>query len=387
MLTCCNSRYPWGTDAKDHNPPLENVHESDVSTVSSSSEHGEQDTQKVDVSCRPNTVTWKNTDGCDESAQDLSLDLYLDPSSNTAFFKLYGHIYLKKSGKRNRQAIYLFICPETVQTVSWKPTVQDTPEPSSHSLCFSLSKPPDFVIPKDCPLESKNKTQDLLHSIHALARVTTFTAHFIDQKTDLRTREQLAAVASAFSERRRNRPLLNKERANLTTLYAGTGGEVFDFNPKPTTETDPPPYIKVALDSNQTNDRKRRRTSDPSSDKPDLVISLLQTINNKLDTMNDRLDKMDNRITQLEEQAASPQRRCRHGTEEMADLWQTIDNRLEDSMLDIRFEVQDQLKDTIREAKQDMQDLSNSAPETIQRLVDESVKDVLGKASLRFNIE
>ncbi|KAL6407454.1 hypothetical protein AUP68_10286 [Ilyonectria robusta] len=137
-------------------------------------------------------------------------------------------------------------------------TKQDT----GHSLCLSLLKPPDLVIPKNRPLEAKKNTQNLLNSILALAKATTLTAYFSDKETDQGTRQQLASVASVFSKHRDNRLLVNKERANLTTLYAGIGGQIFDLNPKPSSEVAPPPsYNKVAPSSRQPHGKHNTFTT------------------------------------------------------------------------------------------------------------------------------
>ncbi|KAH6952550.1 hypothetical protein BKA56DRAFT_241627 [Ilyonectria sp. MPI-CAGE-AT-0026] len=389
ILFAHGSKHRRVTDADDCNNDVENGDDNGTSTVSGSSEQGEEDTRNIDFSCLPSMVTWETTDG-EQSTQNLHLDLYLDSSTNSAFFKLYGRIFLKKFGKDNKQAIYLFIYPENVQTITWETAshFSRTRQDTGHSLCLSMSKPPDLVIPKNRPLEPKNNTQNLLNSILALAKATTFTAYFSDKETDPGTRQQLASVASVFSERRHNRLLVNKERANLTTLYAGIGGQIFDFNPKPSSEVAPPPsYNKVALSSGQPRGRKRRRTSDPSSDDSEPVLSLLKTMNNKLDNLGIQLDNLDSRLTRLEEQASSTHRPCRYGTEERADLLQNINEQLEDSVLDIQLEMRDDLNGVISEAREDIEQLKNGAPEIIKQLVDESVKDVLDNANVELKGE
>lgn len=183
---------------------------------------------------RNTTTTWKNADGQTRCIEGLHLDIYLHRSTNTAIFKMYGYVLLKGSkGKSSKQAIYLYLHPEEIQSISLEavnkpPSLMSTALSSSrYSLCFSMATEPLLVVPKNLVLESRPKTRALLDSIRTLATVTNFTVHLNDTDMVTSTRTHLELIASIFSSTKTDgRPCTNNKRANLTTLYAGRGGDV-----------------------------------------------------------------------------------------------------------------------------------------------------------------
>lgn len=213
---------------------MKNEHDDEESTESDSSQENEE-AAEVDVTCGNTVVAWKNADGQTESTDGLSFDLYMDISTNTAIFKLYGYILLKGNrGKSGKQAIYLFVHPESIRAITLD-TIPDTPSqprinlgPNYHSLCFSLTKTPCLVVPQNIILESRPKTAALLDSIRALATVLNLTVSFSNTHTIASTLHSLRSVASVFSPTYTgDRPSTNARRANLNALYAGRGGEFF----------------------------------------------------------------------------------------------------------------------------------------------------------------
>jgi hypothetical protein len=197
-----------------------------------------QEATEVDMTCRNNMVAWKDVEGQTQYIEGLYLDLYMDTSTNTAIFKLYGYILLKgNKGKSGKQAIYLFIHPEQIQTITLE-TVHGTPStlstnlgPNYHSLCFSLTTEPHLVVPKNLILESRPKTTALLDSIQALATVINFTVFLSKLDTVIPAQNNLELITSIFSSGYTgDRPSTNNRRANLTTLYAGKGGEIVHTN-------------------------------------------------------------------------------------------------------------------------------------------------------------
>lgn len=204
---------------------------------------------------RNNLLTWQNADGQMQRVEGLNLDLYLDTSTNTAIFKIYGYVLLKGSKtKSSKQAVYLFIHPESIRFIALQ-TGHAAPFSTlihsgsiHHSLCFSLTTQPHLVVPRNLILESRPKTRALLDSIQALATVTAFTVHLSNLDAVASTQEKLELIASTFSlSHDDNRPSTNTRRANLTTLYAGRGGEVVNAkNDVANTETCLPPYSEPA---------------------------------------------------------------------------------------------------------------------------------------------
>lgn len=227
------------SDDSDHDgKSMKNDSDHEESTQLGSDEEIEEATE-VDIMCGNIAVTWKAADGQIQRTDGLYLDLFMDISTtNTAIFKLYGYILLKANkGKSSKQAIYLFIYPESIRAITLE-TIHDAPsQPSTnlgsshHSLSFSLTTQPHLVVPQDLILESRQKTFALLDSIRALTTMVNFTVSFSNADTVASTLHSLRLVASVFSPTSSDsRPSTNARRANLNALYAGRGGEIVHTN-------------------------------------------------------------------------------------------------------------------------------------------------------------
>lgn len=221
-------------------------HDDEVSTESGSSQETEE-ASEIDVTCRNTVVSWKNVDGRTECTDQLSFDLYNDISTNTAIFKLHGYILLKGNrGKSSKQAIYLFIHPESIRSITLETVHNTASQPltnpgSNVSLYFSLTQKPRLVAPRSSILESRPKTAVLLDSIQALATMMDFTVSLSNTNTVAPILRSLRFVASVFSPTSTcNRPSTNNGRTNLATLYAGKGGEVVRINDTTTHAVAPP---------------------------------------------------------------------------------------------------------------------------------------------------
>jgi hypothetical protein len=238
------SRYAYVTrednevDETDHDAnTVKNVHDDEESTESDSSQENEEATE-IDMTCGNVAVTWKAADGQIQRADGLYIDLFMDISTNTAIFKLYGYILLKANkGKSNKQAIYLFVHPESIRIITLETAHDTASQPltnlgsNNHSLYFSLMQKPRLVIPQNSVLESRSKTAVLLDSIQALATVVDFTVLFSKIDTMAPTLHNLRLIASIFSPTSGGgRPSTDNSRANLATLYAGRGGEIVRAN-------------------------------------------------------------------------------------------------------------------------------------------------------------
>jgi hypothetical protein len=222
------------SDDFDHDENIvKNAHDDEESTESDSSQYNEE-IPEIDLTLGNTLVAWENVDGRTECTDDLSLDLYMDASTNTAIFKLYGYILLKRNrGRSGKHAIYLFIHPESIRSITLE-TAHDTPSrfgSKYHLLHFYLTKEPRLVVPQSSILESRPKTAALLSSIQALATVMNFIVFFSNTDTVAPTVHNLRLVASVFSSiSSGSRPSTNARRANLSALYAGRGGEIVHTN-------------------------------------------------------------------------------------------------------------------------------------------------------------
>ncbi|KAL7906584.1 hypothetical protein GGI35DRAFT_471110 [Trichoderma velutinum] len=350
---------------------------------------------EVDITYRNNLLTWQNADGQLQRVEGLNLDLYLDTSTNTAIFKIYGYVLLKGSkNKSSKQAVYLFIHPETIRSITLQ-TGHAAPfstlmhsGPIHHSLCFSLTTQPHLVVPKNLILESRPKTRALLDSIQALATVTAFTVHLNNLDTTTSTQKNLDLVASIFSlSHNDNRPSTNTRRANLTTLYAGRGGEIVSAkNDVVNTETCLPPYNKRKRDHSD-HDTKRPSTTQ------DHILFILKDICTRLDSIESRMGKLEDKVSEALDSRHSP---CRYGEEERLEILEEVDNRVDDCITDLRIESQDiiqDLKDEVdgtlerldSEANERIERLENDIEENTTKLVEKCLRKKLTNASLRID--
>ncbi|KAL6825338.1 hypothetical protein V8C40DRAFT_228469 [Trichoderma camerunense] len=358
---------------------------------------------EVDVTYRNNLLTWQNTDGQMQRAEGLNLDLYLDTSTNTAIFKIYGYVLLKGSkSKSSKQAVYLFIHPETIQSITLQTkhaALFSTLIQSGlihHSLCFSLTAQPHLVVPKNLILESRPKTKALLDSIQALATATAFTVHLSNLHTVTLTQENLELIASTFSlSHNDNRPSTNTRRANLTTLYAGRGGEIVNVKKDvANTEACLPPYSEPAPSRNHHSNKRKRDLSDHDTERPsttqDQILLILKNICTRLDCMEGRMVKLEDKVSEALDSTHS------RGEEERLELLEEVENRIDDCITDMRIESQDIIEDLKDEVDATLERLDNEASERLERLetdieenttkvVEKCLRTKLTNASLRID--
>ncbi|PTB62741.1 hypothetical protein BBK36DRAFT_1172496 [Trichoderma citrinoviride] len=383
----------------------EGGNDGDDSAVLDSDTSNRGDSQ-VDITCRNITVTWEDASSEAKRVEGLALDLYLDAPTNTAIFKLYGYVLLKGSKDKNsKQAIYLFIHPESLvaislQTVDAAPSSNSTiPGRSRHSLCFSMTAGPRLVVPKNLVLESRAKTRALLDSIQALATVKTFTAHFSNPDTAMSLRDDLELIASVFSlPRGDNRPSTNYQRANLTTLYAGRGGEIVNASNDATNlESHLPPYSEPGPSRSRTSSKRKRENSDTDNERPsttqDHILLVLKAICTRLDGIENRMGQLEDKVSEALDAGRSP---CRYGTEERTEILQEVDNRLDECITDLKVESHDIIEDLKDEVEGTLQRLDDETSERLERLgddvddntarlVEKCVKKRLQNASLRID--
>ncbi|KAL6800936.1 hypothetical protein GGI42DRAFT_343740 [Trichoderma sp. SZMC 28013] len=347
---------------------------------------------EVDMTYRNNLLTWQNADGQMQRVEGLNLDLYLDTSTNTAIFKIYGYVLLKGSKtKSSKQAVYLFIHPESIRFIALQ-TGHAAPFSTlihsgsiHHSLCFSLTTQPHLVVPRNLILESRPKTRALLDSIQALATVTAFTVHLSNLDAVASTQEKLELIASTFSlSHDDNRPSTNTRRANLTTLYAGRGGEVVNAkNDVANTETCLPPYNK------RKRDHFDHDTERPSTTQ-DHILLILKDICTRLDSIEGRMVKLEDKVSEALDSTHS------RGEEERLELLEEVENRIDDCITDMRIETQDIIEDLKDEVDGTLERLDNEATERIERLendveenttklVEKCLRKKLTNASLRID--
>jgi hypothetical protein len=181
---------------------------------------------KIEIQAKYNIVSWKDNNNRVQSENKLHLSIFLDTLASTALFRLHGDIQLTYKGiTSSKQAIYLFIHPEDIQSVTLESTAD---VPPMNTLCFSLQRTPRLVAPKDCVLMSESEDECLLRSIQALSTLTKFNVHLNSSGMNSSSTPDLERVASIFSPN--HNIAVDATRANLNTLYSDNVGEVVNSN-------------------------------------------------------------------------------------------------------------------------------------------------------------
>ncbi|RFU81804.1 hypothetical protein TARUN_395 [Trichoderma arundinaceum] len=206
----------------------------DRKLIPSHSDEEPEEPIQIHASCDDNTIAWEDGNNKPQTVDGICLKVDIDTLTSKALFKLSCWIWVKGKGKNkgqikrgkikagNKQSIYLFIHPEDIRAITLE-VKNDVP-----SLHFFMIRSPYLVIPSDRILECKNSTQPLLHSMKSLAKTDDFTIHLnVSNISDL-TWKHLQHIALIFSATSINRPSIDDRRANLQTLYGGTGGNIFD---------------------------------------------------------------------------------------------------------------------------------------------------------------
>lgn len=213
----------------------------------------EENTAVIDISYQKNRVTWNDASEEPCQMEDVSFDLYLNTSTNTAMFKLHAYVILRGGkGKSNKQAVYLYIYPERIRAIKYKvyhnpqPSASKTFQPRHYSLYISMTQAPVMIRPKGRPLDSKGRTKTRLHLIEDLAGVTEFIVH-LDSSNAVLSKAEFDLLEKTFSgDRPEGRPRTDLPRANPATLYAGNGGEIVEKKEITHTGESPPPYAGSA---------------------------------------------------------------------------------------------------------------------------------------------
>ncbi|KAL7934949.1 hypothetical protein V8C35DRAFT_300268 [Trichoderma chlorosporum] len=332
---------------------------------------------EIKIHCSNNTVTWRDDNDDTHETDHLDLEINIDNTANTAFLRLYGDVFIKTSKPPNRRAIYLYIRPEIIESITYQN------ENYIRSLCFSLKLNPDLVTPKD-PVVAKPKSKALLNSIVALSQVTSFTVSLNSSCTT--PSFHLKKVASIFSPR----PSWNATLGDLSGLYTGKGGHIANASTA-TASThlraeSPPPYIPAPGKEHASKKRKLNIPDVDDKSRPQ-SISDMPPINAILSEMEKRIM---NSIRQLGERIldvdACPNQ-CRYGTEEREDILEEVAARCDDELTDLRIQSTDVIDEVKDEVDQLLNQVDDDAKERIELLEDgleEKMKHIAEEAAEKY---
>ncbi|KAL7822046.1 hypothetical protein V8C26DRAFT_389759 [Trichoderma gracile] len=327
----------------------------------------------IEIYCSNNTVSWADKNGDLQNTDSLDLEIVIDNTSNSAFIKLYGDIYINNRTSFSRRSIYMYIRPETIVSIAYRN------DNNMRSLHFSLQRKPDLITPKE-PIKARPRSQALLDAIIAISTVTDFTVRLDSSSTA--PSHLLKKLASIFSPR----PTWNDELGDLSRLYGGEGGQIVNASKavstvstvEASTESDdnarteseaqsPPPYRSAS--------KKRKRDIPDVESGPSSAKSDMPPINVMLREMEKRIMKS---IQQLGEKLddADP---CRYSTEERDDVLAAVTQRCDDEFIDIKVESTDVLEEVKEEVERVLNQVDDDVEERIEMIqdeIDERIKSI-----------
>lgn len=184
-------------------------------------------------------------EGQSQPTGDLTLNIYMRTATNTALVRLDTYIYPKNQKNAKKQALYLFIYPENIETfkVRLKRSQRKKLEGPKlyYSVQISVREKPCLVY-KKAILQSKQNTKACLDIMTSLAGVTEFTLEICNSSSGIKQIGDLQTLQSNIHNAEKHL-LTDRGHADLSTLYAGTGGMIVD-DAKAVAHngTKPPPY-------------------------------------------------------------------------------------------------------------------------------------------------
>ncbi|KAM0515299.1 hypothetical protein ACHAPE_006256 [Trichoderma viride] len=316
-------------DKVNNNDDGDEMTKSSINETPTVTETSKEDyTAVIDISYQKNRVTWNDASEQLCQMEDVSFDLYLNTSANTAMFKLHA--------------------------------------------------------------------------------VTKFIVH-LDSSNAILSKADFDLLEKTFSgDRPEGRPRTDLPRSNPATLYAGHGGEIAEKNELMHTAESPPPYAGSAPNAQSSKKRRRADYSDEDSSGVARVLVLLKDVVCRLDNIESRIesrfDDMENRVSGLEQyikdnlrdvldNGRSP---CRYGTEERQEIFEEMNNQIDDYAMDLKWTYQDTINELEKESgriltqvtedlKEEVRQSSDDALDNFDRTIDDRVKEKLKSATIRFD--
>ncbi|KAL7917968.1 hypothetical protein ACQKWADRAFT_265770 [Trichoderma austrokoningii] len=314
---------------------------SDKNAVSISNEitaAAEKETIGFATICKRIKVTWDKSNE-NKKLRDITCQLNLNTSKNTALFRLQSHAVFKSArGNKSRHLVYIYIYPENLKTMTilknGLSSSKDSPETALEKrlkntyvdLQISMIQAPDLVRPRNHVFKLKNQTREELDLFCDLANATEVVLHFDSFIEDI-PRNDIRLLLDAFSEKNKDRPRKDDRRANLDILYGGKGGEIATECKIAALPADvPPTYIDSTPTGGQSSKkRKRTETADAleegQTDADDeekyqristvdesfgaRLLSILEDTNRCVHKMDTRMSEMEKRISKVEKHLAS----------------------------------------------------------------------------------
>lgn len=400
----------------------------------------------LDVSGVPAVVTWFDHDSGRESrhhsthaAQDLTLHMHCDTSSNTAFLQLRAHIALK--ARRDKTNLLISIPPERVRTATLcgddggKELATRKLSTSTHCVRFHLSKPPSLIVPKGDLTPKQKNSRIVLDSVHALAKQMSFSVHLPCSTT---TKARLLSFCkSVMSSTVQSTPKF----VDIASLYGGKGGRVIEHEPRlaltpgPTaaehvaqsppsydelglsspprpkasqSKTQPlPPPLQSTLAYQSTEPGGKRRRGSSSSDyitvtQPQdpvhnsiekICMEMMERVESGFSEIGLRLDRMEKRLVDLEasverradELGISVERAQQRSSEQVEEVRDELDRGLHDVKQETEDVITLRVEDEMYVARGQLEDFVKDEMASTEERLEERLQDSITNASVSLD--
>lgn len=203
----------------------------DISTASGSSDN--ESHCKIDLRNCNGVVIWKDANHQDQQTSDLRIDLSVDTAKREAVFALHGFFYSRSGG--HKAYLSLLVYPEKVESLEFERArfvpesiMNSIPDDSTVSLRFTMTQPPNLMVPKHRRVEPKLRYQAVVDTIASLGSVNRFTIYLSDLTPEIQ--QELALLPSVFSSVRPFGRLQADEKwAPPSSLYQYTSAQVIDL--------------------------------------------------------------------------------------------------------------------------------------------------------------
>ncbi|KAI1250425.1 hypothetical protein MGN70_007478 [Eutypa lata] len=337
----------------------------------------------IDVTAQPAVVSWQDSNGQQQSLSQLNLDLHYNVRSNKAFFKLRAAVALKAHPRSRKTNVFLFIHPERIRAVALdeSPNAAEAKTLGADAIClrFELNRAPALVVPKDSLAPRNQPSGDLLDSLRALAKQTTFAVYSSIPCRTL-SRQRLLSLCEAAS---RDGLSSLAAHSNTTSLYAGIGGRVIEGgslgdSTAAVVSQERGPALDIPAENPPSYDElpprtqppvepslKRRRLSSPepirSLDRKYIEDICAQMIDNRLSDLRRDVTKqiqdLETRVMDYVDENISHQRK---------DMTEDIGAKIEDEYYGLKLDLQGYVREEVEEAEGRIMDQLGSASLSLQ---------------------
>ncbi|KUI57023.1 hypothetical protein VP1G_04344 [Cytospora mali] len=197
----------------------------------------------------------------------MTFDMHFDTASKATFLSLRAPVAMTGNALQEETPLYLHIAPDRIASLAYNGP-KDTPanmrqELGNTMIClqFGMSKLADLIGPSGSSWKPrKRKDGAVLDALKRLAHATSFSVYleYQDALSDTLLQTRTAGVVD------KSLILLEREY-DITSLYAGSGGQLLVTAPPSYDTLEAPPPAGGASSSRSSKKRPRHDSSEPEA--------------------------------------------------------------------------------------------------------------------------